>query len=390
MQIVSRPAHSAQLVISGQNVRIENCPICVVDLHRDVEVGFQHIGKSLGYKSNRIAGIVIEGNFREAFSVGIACFCKCFLCSFHISFVREAKVAAVIGIVHTVYHIARGNEAVGRICIRLENIVDERIAVDSKVECLTNQHIVERGNRAVEIPVGCAVGWCHDKAVIVCLQAGIVGCRDNVHTVNLAGFISHQCCGVIRDVAEGDLIQLNLICIIVVGVLGEGYALTKLHIRHIERTVGNIGCRRRRPLVAIGFNCGLLNRIKGPHGKDICEEGSGVVEGDFQSSVIQSLNADSVKIIRFTGIVFCGACNVGCNEINVLSTGCRRENTLDGVDIVCRRMVTAVRPLQAVTQGEGVNKAVVTDGVALRFTADQASGLGVVGHQAFKSIGKNV
>ena len=53
-------------------------------------------------------------------------------------------------------------------------------------------------------------------------------------------------------------------------------------------------------------------------------------------------------------------------------------------------MVTAVRPLQAVTQGEGVNKAVVTDGVALRFTADQASGLGVVGHQAFKSIGKNV
>ena len=53
-------------------------------------------------------------------------------------------------------------------------------------------------------------------------------------------------------------------------------------------------------------------------------------------------------------------------------------------------MVTSVRPLQTVTQSEGVDKPVITDCVAFRFAADQASCLSVISHKAFKGICQNV
>ena len=320
----------------------------------------------------------------EAFAVGVACLGKRCLRSLDIRSSGQTVVAATFGDILAVYNVAGGKEAVSRLGIDLHNVVDDGLAVNGKAERLTNQRIVKRSGRAVDVVVDGAVAGAGLHTGLVCLQTGIVGGRDGDHTVNLAGLIGGQSGSLIEDIAEGQLVQRDAVGVPVVLVLFEDDVLVHAHTGDLEGAVADIGFCLGRPGVAVGFYGGLLDGVIHPHAQHIDEVRGRLLEGDLQRLGIDCLYA---QILCRAGAVieFLRTLDVIRDHADVLCAGGGGQNVLDGVDEVLGGHVGAVAPFQTVTQVEGVGQAVVAD--IPRFGTAGHNGTGaVIGDQTFKAV----
>jgi|GEM_PF-5357501 len=388
VHVVSAPAHGSNLIVAFLNVVIEDAPLVGGNFNIDVQVVLQHFSHSFNDLLDGVVVVVAQGQSGEAFAVGVASLCQGSLGALNVSGSGQAKAFAAFSDILAINRVAGGQEAVSGLCIDLHNVVDDGLTVDGQADCLADQNVVHRLGRAVEVIVNSAVAGAGLHTGILGLQAGKVRGRNAGNAVNLAGLVSGQSSCLIQNVAEGDLLQGDILSIPVVLVLFQNDVFVHAHAGDLEGAVADIGICFGGPLVAVGFNGGFLNRGEGPHAQDVDEIGGGLDQGDLQGLVVQSLHA---QVVSGGGavVILLSILDVIGSHADVLCGGGRGQNALNGVNVIFSGQVAAIAPLQAVAQVEGVGQAVVADIPAFSVAGNQGAGA-VIGNKAFEAVDQNI
>ena len=266
----------------------------------------------------------------------------------------------------------------------LHDDVGHVLTVDGQAQRLADQGIGEGLTLAVDADVvGAQVGV--DVEIAAFLGRGQAGDLVGGHALDelgLAAVVGGVRGGVILDQQQGDGVGHDaggVPAAHVVGVLGEHDALAGGPLGDHVGAVADKGLGLGAPAVAVGLDGRLLHRGHRSERRDLVEVGAGVAQRHGQGlAILAGHDLQRVKVglgghvavgVRVAdSVVITG--DHAHDGLAVGRGGVGVGQALEAVLKVLGRQVGAVAPLQAVTQGEGPDQAVLADFPAFGLAAD--------------------
>ena len=268
---------------------------------------------------------------------------------------------------------------------RLQDVLNQRRAVDGDRQRLAHERIGKVLGLRVEHPVG--VAELRDAVEVVApAQRRDAGGGHAGQAVELARLIGVQRGGQVLEDHEVDAVELHLVSQPVVLVLHEVDALAHAIALQRERAVGDVVVVVGRPARVRGDD-GLADRHVRPGRQQRGEVAARGSQRHLERQVVDDLDA---HVLPGTFLVVIGL-RVGDVVVDHVRARCaelRRDDALPGIGEVASGHVHAVGPLHALVEVERPDEAVIADVPARRRAGDELA-VRVVADKADEAVVKD-
>ncbi|ENN87988.1 hypothetical protein RHSP_50437 [Rhizobium freirei PRF 81] len=378
--VVGEPAGTADLHFTALHSIVMHLGFGVVELNIDAE-RLPHGGDRDCNALVVVVGVVAKLCLQRMIGAE-ACFLQQLLGLFDlllVGFVLPAHIGrfAVIG-------RTRRHPGIHRQLAGAEDLRTDDLAVDGHGESLTNALVVEgRLGGVQDVVIGAKERHHMRLAWKVLLKPFILIGGKRGDDIEFAGAIALQGGCLIFQCVEVHLVDLHVLGVIILIVLDVG----DMRARHpLHRLIGAIGddILDLDPLVALGFDDMLRQRIGRVVHQGVEEVGRRVLERDFQRLVVDCLDAQLAQILDLALVDLFRVLD-RVLQVGVLGGSLRIHQALKCKDEILSGDRVAVGPLDAVAQLEGIDLLVGGNGPA-RSLARNGIVLGILSHQTFENI----